>query len=75
LLVITAFEPEHKQKIQVGEKLFQSEVDQKIETKMWLLHVWNDPRLTWNPEEYEGLEYVHLPTTDLWLPDFVLYNK
>lgn len=37
--------------------------------------VWYDYRLMWNPEEYEGIKKIRLPTQHIWLPDIVLYNK
>lgn len=37
--------------------------------------VWHDYRLMWNPEEYEGIKKIRLPTQHIWLPDIVLYNK
>lgn len=41
-----------------------------------LLHqVWNDYRLMWEPEQYEGIKKIRLPSQHIWLPDIVLYNK
>uniref|UniRef100_A0A674N0N8 Cholinergic receptor, nicotinic, beta 5b n=1 Tax=Takifugu rubripes TaxID=31033 RepID=A0A674N0N8_TAKRU len=37
--------------------------------------VWHDYRLMWNPEEYEGIKKIRLPTQHIWLPDIVLYNN
>ena len=53
----------------------QNEVSQKIETKLFLSHIWEDPRLKWNPANYSGVEILHIPASDLWFPVFVLYNK
>lgn len=48
--------------------------------KMWLYvcvlpQVWNDYRLMWDPDEYEGIKKIRLPSQHIWLPDIVLYNK
>lgn len=40
-----------------------------------LFQVWNDYRLMWDPEEYEGIKKIRLPSQHIWLPDIVLYNK
>lgn len=41
-----------------------------------LLHqVWNDYRLMWDPEEFQGIKKIRLPSQHIWLPDIVLYNK
>jgi nicotinic acetylcholine receptor len=37
--------------------------------------VWHDYKLTWNPEEFGGVETLHVPSEHIWLPDIVLYNK
>ena len=55
--------------------LLQSEVSQKLETKLFLSHIWKDERLTWKPREYGGITTLHIPAELLWLPVFVLYNK
>jgi len=39
------------------------------------LKYWYDYKLTWNPEEYGGVEGLHVPSEHVWRPDIVLYNK
>jgi hypothetical protein len=39
------------------------------------LQEWNDYRLSWDPEKYEGLKKLRIPAKMIWLPDIVLYNK
>lgn len=36
---------------------------------------WIDENLSWNPEDYDGLEDIRLPPSITWTPDIVLYNK
>jgi len=31
--------------------------------------------LTWDPEEYGGVDSLMVPSEHIWLPDIVLYNK
>lgn len=40
-----------------------------------LLQEWNDYKLRWNPDDYGGVETLHVPSEHIWLPDIVLYNK
>lgn len=40
-----------------------------------LLQEWNDYKLKWNPDDYGGVETLHVPSEHIWLPDIVLYNK
>ncbi|XP_006111167.2 neuronal acetylcholine receptor subunit alpha-6 [Pelodiscus sinensis] len=51
------------------------EVNQIMETNLWLRHIWNDYKLRWNPTEYDGIEFVRVPADKIWKPDIVLYNN
>lgn len=44
---------------------------------LWRLSLqeWNDYRLRWDPEKYEGIKKLRIPSKHIWLPDIVLYNK
>lgn len=36
---------------------------------------WSDYKLRWNPEEYENVTSIRIPSELIWRPDIVLYNK
>ena len=36
--------------------------------------IWNDFRLTWNPEEYGGLQLLDFGVNDVWIPRIFLRN-
>ncbi|XP_058792854.1 acetylcholine receptor subunit alpha-like 1 isoform X2 [Phymastichus coffea] len=36
---------------------------------------WNDYKLRWNPDDYGGVDTLHVPSEHIWLPDIVLYNN
>ncbi|KAM7410886.1 hypothetical protein PAMA_021044 [Pampus argenteus] len=36
---------------------------------------WNDYKLRWNPEQYENVTSIRIPSEIIWRPDIVLYNK
>merc|ERR1712215_2760 len=40
----------------------------------WLRTQWNDFRLAWDPEEYQGLEAIKIPPSRIWKPDLSVYN-
>ncbi|OQV25615.1 putative Acetylcholine receptor subunit alpha-like 1 [Hypsibius exemplaris] len=65
--------------ISLGIKLTQlidvDEVDQVVQTNIWLRQEWNDYRLQWNPDEYGGMKTFQIPKDMLWIPDIVLYNN
>ncbi|XP_036406908.1 neuronal acetylcholine receptor subunit beta-2-like [Megalops cyprinoides] len=44
-------------------------------TNVWLTQEWNDYRLMWDPQEYEGIKKLRIPSRHIWLPDIVLYNN
>ncbi len=41
----------------------------------WLRYIWNDTRLSWDKDEWDGLDRLRVPATQLWLPDITLYNS
>ncbi|KAF7485593.1 neuronal acetylcholine receptor subunit alpha-6 [Marmota monax] len=51
------------------------EVNQIMETNLWLRHIWNDYKLRWDPMEYDGIETIRVPADKIWKPDIVLYNN
>ncbi|XP_048225407.1 neuronal acetylcholine receptor subunit alpha-3 isoform X2 [Perognathus longimembris pacificus] len=51
------------------------EVNQIMETNLWLKQIWNDYKLTWNPSDYQGVEFMRVPVEKIWKPDIVLYNN
>uniref|UniRef100_A0A8C5P908 Cholinergic receptor nicotinic alpha 6 subunit n=1 Tax=Leptobrachium leishanense TaxID=445787 RepID=A0A8C5P908_9ANUR len=51
------------------------EVNQILETNLWLRHIWNDYKLQWNPMDYDGIEFMRVPSDKIWKPDIVLYNN
>lgn len=40
-----------------------------------LFQQWKDVNLQWDPEDYGGIKKIRVPSTDIWRPDLVLYNK
>ncbi|XP_062243909.1 neuronal acetylcholine receptor subunit alpha-6 isoform X5 [Platichthys flesus] len=46
-----------------------------METNLWLRHIWNDYKLRWMPVEFDGIEFIRVPSNKIWRPDIVLYNN
>ncbi|XP_060116232.1 neuronal acetylcholine receptor subunit alpha-3 [Heteronotia binoei] len=67
--VIIWFEVSLSQLVKVDE------VNQIMETNLWLRHIWNDYKLKWNPEDYGGVRFIRVPSQKIWKPDIVLYNN
>lgn len=53
----------------------QSLSDRLIIFIQFILQEWNDYKLKWNPDDYGGVDTLHVPSEHIWLPDIVLYNK
>ena len=49
--------------------------NQIMTTNLWVEQFWYDHKLVWEPEEFGGVDMLHVPSTHIWLPDIVLYNK
>ncbi|XP_053128514.1 neuronal acetylcholine receptor subunit alpha-3 [Hemicordylus capensis] len=67
--VIIWFEVSLSQLVKVDE------VNQIMETNLWLRHIWNDYKLKWNPDQYGGVRFIRVPSHKIWKPDIVLYNN
>ncbi|XP_043089523.1 neuronal acetylcholine receptor subunit alpha-3 [Puntigrus tetrazona] len=67
--VIVQFEVSMSQLVKVDE------VNQIMETNLWLRHIWNDYKLRWNPKDFGGVEFIRVPSNKIWKPDIVLYNN
>ncbi len=37
--------------------------------------MWNDYGLVWNPEDYGNIQTIRIPSTRIWIPDILLYNR
>lgn len=54
--------------------------DSTLDLLVWFRLTWNDPRLMWNPDDYEGLNRTTFrvgnpEVTELWYPDILLWNQ
>ncbi|CAF4435824.1 unnamed protein product, partial [Rotaria sp. Silwood2] len=55
--------------------IFQIEKNQILITNVWLDQEWFDEFLQWNPDDFNGIRRLNLPSKLIWLPDIVLYNN
>ncbi|KAJ3588009.1 hypothetical protein NHX12_011603, partial [Muraenolepis orangiensis] len=51
------------------------EKNQVLMTNSWLQLHWTDAYLTWNPENYPGVQNLRFPSDQIWTPDILLYNR
>ncbi len=36
---------------------------------------WRDPRYSWDPADYSGIESATLPFSKFWAPELILHNS
>ncbi|KAJ4946200.1 hypothetical protein JOQ06_023869 [Pogonophryne albipinna] len=51
------------------------ERNQVLIAYLWIRQTWHDTYLQWDKEDYDGLDVIHIPSSLVWRPDLVLYNK
>ncbi|XP_035755176.1 neuronal acetylcholine receptor subunit alpha-4 isoform X2 [Egretta garzetta] len=44
-------------------------------TNVWVKQEWHDYKLRWDPQEYENVTSIRIPSELIWRPDIVLYNN
>ncbi|KAG8137161.1 hypothetical protein E2320_005691, partial [Naja naja] len=55
--------------------LFQDERNQILTAYLWIRQVWVDAYLSWDKEDYGGIDSIQIPSSYVWRPDIVLYNN
>ena len=49
--------------------------DRVVSLDVWEGLQWTDARLVWNPDRYGGRTSVRVPSSQVWTPDVMLYNR
>ncbi|NXN98214.1 ACHG protein, partial [Rhinopomastus cyanomelas] len=52
-----------------------NEREETLTTNVWIEMQWTDYRLQWDPEKYDNIQTLRVPSTMVWLPDVVLENN
>lgn len=65
--------------VELGLTLLQiidvDEKNQVLMTNAWLQLYWTDVYLSWNPDQYPGVQNLRFPSNQIWTPDILLYNS
>lgn len=64
-----------KMGLRLSQVLKMDEKNQIITISVWLRQEWYDLRLQWDPNDYQGIKTLYIPSDQLWKPDIVLYNN
>lgn len=44
-------------------------------TIFYCVQTWEDPRLTWKPSDYGGIEYIYTKQDKIWRPELIVDNS
>ncbi|KAJ8043211.1 Neuronal acetylcholine receptor subunit alpha-3 [Holothuria leucospilota] len=48
---------------------------QLMTTKVWVMLIWHDYKLAWDPAEYDDITDIKIPSSYIWVPDILMYNN
>ncbi|XP_029977999.1 5-hydroxytryptamine receptor 3A-like [Sphaeramia orbicularis] len=48
------------------------EIEQKFVPYIWIFMKWKNDHISWNPEDFSGINYITIPTEALWKPDVTI---
>lgn len=48
------------------------EKNQVLTTYVWYRQEWTDEFLTWDPEEFDDVKQISVPTANIWVPDILI---
>jgi len=66
---------EVKLKLKLSQLIDVNLRNQIMTTNLWVEQFWYDYKMRWDPEEYGGVDMLHVPSDHIWRPDIVLYNN
>ncbi|XP_067825475.1 neuronal acetylcholine receptor subunit alpha-9 [Heptranchias perlo] len=62
-------------KITLSQIKDMDERNQILTAYLWIRQIWFDAFLKWDRDKYDGLDAIRIPSSSIWRPDIVLYNK
>eukprot|EP00096_Caligus_rogercresseyi_P010353 TRINITY_DN3738_c0_g2_i1.p1 TRINITY_DN3738_c0_g2~~TRINITY_DN3738_c0_g2_i1.p1 ORF type:complete len:583 (-),score=115.68 TRINITY_DN3738_c0_g2_i1:579-2327(-) len=64
-----------KLKLKLSQLIDVNLRNQIMTTNLWVEQFWYDYKMRWEPDEYGGVDMLHVPSDHIWRPDIVLYNN
>nr|XP_041575091.1 neuronal acetylcholine receptor subunit alpha-10 isoform X2 [Taeniopygia guttata] len=62
-------------KVTLAQIIDMDERNQVLTCYLWVRQTWLDAHLTWDKDEYGGIDSIRIPSSYVWRPDIILYNK
>ncbi|PIK46718.1 putative neuronal acetylcholine receptor subunit alpha-7-like [Apostichopus japonicus] len=61
--------------IAVNQIVEMDEREQILTTNLWIEQHWTDQKLVWDEDDFDGIEEMRIPASEIWVPDVTLYDK
>ncbi|NXQ47408.1 ACH10 protein, partial [Catharus fuscescens] len=61
--------------VTLSQIIDMDERNQVLTTYLWVRQTWLDAHLTWDKDEYGGIDSIRIPSSYVWRPDIILYNN
>ncbi|XP_066846218.1 neuronal acetylcholine receptor subunit alpha-10 isoform X1 [Anser cygnoides] len=61
--------------VTLSQIIDMDERNQVLTSYLWVRQAWLDAHLTWDKDAYGGIDSIRIPSSYVWRPDIVLYNK
>ncbi|XP_026697079.1 neuronal acetylcholine receptor subunit alpha-10-like [Athene cunicularia] len=61
--------------VTLSQIIDMDERNQVLTTYLWVRQAWLDARLAWDKDTYGGIDSIRIPSSYVWRPDVILYNK
>ncbi|KAK3089310.1 hypothetical protein FSP39_002586 [Pinctada imbricata] len=75
----TSFKPKFKNPMKISMTVYKlidfDDIRGLLHTVGILFLTWNDPRLSWNSSDYEGIKGISCHLRDVWRPEIALLNS
>ncbi|XP_047349961.1 neuronal acetylcholine receptor subunit alpha-6-like isoform X2 [Vespa velutina] len=57
-------------------KFINVEDDENVmELHCWTIFMWEDGHLTWEPSQYNDVNFLHVKSNELWISDIMMHNS
>ncbi|XP_036241695.1 neuronal acetylcholine receptor subunit alpha-10 isoform X1 [Molothrus ater] len=62
-------------KVTLAQIIDMDERNQVLTSYLWVRQTWLDAHLTWDKDEFGGIDSIRIPSSYVWRPDIILYNN
>ncbi|NWW93850.1 ACH10 protein, partial [Rhynochetos jubatus] len=61
--------------VTLAQIIDMDERNQVLTSYLWVRLAWRDVHLAWDQDAYGGIDSIRIPSSYVWRPDIILYNK